>query len=331
MPITIEYIRLLHGANIYYPQQAVAARMIVTHDYRDELGHAVKTWAQAVGVIIGYLKMKVFERDDGWRLDVSFTCHQPTIGGDIIRHAVDDVLAIERRDHDWNHDDALFDLRRRRMRDDSGLPLLQLRAEAQGRGVPVLPVGDGTLQFGTGAKAWRCDPAQLSLGMSITPPWAEIGSVPLIALGGVGANVVAQTIATQLQVNQRVVLVTDATWQTGTNAMLDQQADMLVLALDHADMVEHGLPFSRCDVGVVLRINDLPDEQALAAGLPALVTPENGTVILLADDQRSAALARRTATPVVIVRSDGAPLKSNNLLVQIVINHVQSALDHGLI
>ena len=142
---------------------------------------------------------------------------------------------------------------------------------------------------------------------------------------------VAQTIATQLQVNQRVVLVTDATWQTGTNAMLDQQADVLVLALDHADMVEHGLPFSRCDVGVVLRINDLPDEQALAAGLPALVTPENGTVILLADDQRSAALARRTATPVVIVRSDGAPLKSNNLLVQIVINHVQSALDHGLI
>ncbi len=244
-----------------------------------------------------------------WQLNLSFTCNHPQLGAASLQHAVDDILAAERQDEDWSHDDALFDLRRQRMRIDPVLPLLQLRAEAQGRVLPVLPVGDGILQIGTGSGGWRFDPAQLSLGFTISPPWEQIRSVPLIAIGGLGAELAAEHIAQGLTAAgwQKVVHIPKGDFTSVRQALVQTEAELFVLAVDHVDAVERGLAFNRCNLGIVLSISSLPEEQALAAGLPALTADELGNTILLADDQRTAGLARRTAAPVVQLQRTNEP------------------------
>ncbi|MCA0351947.1 MAG: DUF4938 domain-containing protein [Chloroflexi bacterium] len=331
MAITIEHVRVLEGPNIYYPQAGVAATLQVSHDLRDEIGRQIKTWAQAVGLIIGYLRMKIEPVDDQWQLSLSFTCNHPQLGAAILQHAVEDILAAERQDEDWNHDDALFDLRRQRMRIDPVLPLLQLRAEAQGRVLPVIAVGDGMLQIGTGSGGWQFDPAQLSLGFAINPPWEQIRSVPLIAIGGVGAEVAAAQIAQGLTAAgwQQVVHIAKGDFASVRQAFLQPNAELFVVALDHLDAVERGLAFNRCSIGVVLGINNLPEAQALAAGLPALTADELGNTVLLADDQRTAGLARRTAAPVVQLQRTHEPASIQQPLLALVVNQLQQLLDAG--
>ena len=334
MAITIDHVRILEGPNIYYPQAGVAATLHVSDDLRDELGRQLKTWAQAVGLIIGYLRMKIEPLDaHTWQLNVSFTCNHPQLGAAILTHAVEDMLAAERQDEDWSHDDALFDLRRQRMRIDPVLPLLQLRAEAQGRVLPVLAVGDGMLQIGTGSGGWRFDPAQLSLGFSINPPWEQIRSVPLIAIGGFGAERAAEQIAQGLNAAgwQQVVHIPKGDFSSVRQAFLQPEAELFVVALDQVDAVERGLAFNRCTIGVVLSIGDLPEEQALAAGLPALTADELGNTILLADDQRTAGLARRTAAPVVQLQRTHEPATIQQPLLALVVNQLQQLLDAGLL
>lgn len=332
MPITIQFLRILEGPNIYYPQGGVAARLAVSADIRDELGHTIKTWAQSVGLIIGYLRMKQHNQPAGSILDISYTCNHPQYGADILRHAVDDLLAAERNDEDWSHDDALFALRRQRMREDPLLPLLQLRAEAQGRGLSVIPVGDGSLQIGTGTTSWRFDPAGLNLGIPIAPPWSEIAHVPLVVVAGGGAAIAAARIAAALPTAQpHVVLVAEGSFDAIRNALLDQSAAVVVAALDVPSAINRGLPFNRCAVGVVLKLAELPEEAALAAGLPALVVEAAGATLLRGDDARSAALARRTAAPVMLLQPGSIPAPAANPLVASVVSAVQSLLDTAMI
>ena len=330
MPITIESIRVLEGPNILYPQGGVAAQLTSTNDIREALGQAIKTWAQSVGVIIGYFRMQL-EQGEPHPLSVSFTCNHPAIGGAIVRHAVEDLQAAENHDEEYSHDDALFDLRRSRMREDPSLPLLQLRAEAQGRGLPILAVGDGTLQIGSGAASWRFDPAGLSLGMAVAPSWADIHSVPLVAVGGIGATVAAARIAVSLRERDsaNVALVVDGTFDAIRAAMLDQTAQIIVTALDLASTLNRGLPFNRCTVGVVLELDGLTEELALAGGLPALVAEQHGAVVLLADDARSADLARRTAANVVQLRAGETSATPTYPLVASVVAAVQGLLNEG--
>ncbi len=329
MPIAIQTLRVLEGPNIYYPQAGVAARLGASSDIREALAYSIKTWAQAVGLIIGYLRLKASEQAAGLLIEISYTCNHPELGADILRHSVDDLLAAERHDEDWSHDDALFEVRRRRMRADPGLALLQLRASAQGYGLPTLAVGDGTLQIGTGAAAWRFDPAGLSLGMSIEPPWGTIGLVPLVAVAGAGAAPVAVAVADALQAagHANVVLVADGTFEAIRTALLDQSAAIVVAALNVQSALDRGLPFNRCAAGVVLGLDALDPEAALAAGLPALVADEAGAAVLRADDQRSAELAQRTAAPVVLLQPNGAPATPPNALIATVVAAVQRLLD----
>ncbi|KPL86061.1 DUF4938 domain-containing protein [Herpetosiphon geysericola] len=332
MSITIDHVRVLEGPNIYYPQAGVAATLQVSHDLRDEIGRQLKTWAQAVGLIIGYLRMKIEPLDEQtWQLSLSFTCNHPHLGAASLQHAVDDILAAERQDEDWSHDDALFDLRRQRMRIDPVLPLLQLRAEAQGRVIPVLPVGDGMLQLGTGSGGWRFDPAQLSLGLAVNPPWEQIRSVPLIAIGGLGAGLAAKQITQGLTAAgwQNVVHIAKGDYASVRQALVQPEAELFVVALDQADVVERGLAFNRCTIGIVLSISGLPEEQALAAGLPALTADELGNTILLADDLRTAGLARRTAAPVVQLQRTQEPASIPQPLLGLVVNQLQQLLDTG--
>ncbi len=332
MPLSIQTLRVLEGPNIYYPQAGVAARLSASSDIREALAYSIKTWAQAVGLIIGYLRIRASEQAGGLQIELSYTCNHPGLGADILRHAVDDLLAAERQDEDWSHDDAVFALRRRRMREDPGLPLLQLRASAQGHGLPTLAVGDGTLQIGTGAAGWRFDPAGLSLGLSIDPPWETVGLVPLIAVAGAGADQAAPAIAAALREagHRQVLLVAAGTFEAIRTALLDQSAAIIVAALDVQSAIERGLPFNRCAVGVVLALDGLEHEAALAAGLPALVADEAGAILLRADDQRSAALAERTAAPVVLLQPGVAPAPSANLLISTVTGTVQSLLETGI-
>jgi hypothetical protein len=331
MPIDIESIRVLEGPNIHYPQAGVAARLIADGDIREELGRSIKTWAQSVGLIIGYLRLKAAHHAGRLALDVSYTCNHPALGADILRGAVADLEAAG--DEEYSHDDALFELRRRRMREDPPLPLLQLRAEAQGRDLPTLAVGDGTLQIGTGVRSWRFDPAGLSLGMDVSPPWAEIGNVPLIAVGGAGAPEAAARIAAALSDSgaARVRLVGTGAFDEIRRALLDQSAEVIVTALDDRSTLERGLAFNRCLIGVVLGLDGLPEDAALAAGLPALVADVSGASLLLASDRRSAALAQRTAAAVIALAPGQRPPADPpaNTLIAATITAVQDLLDRG--
>ncbi|HYF64765.1 MAG TPA: DUF4938 domain-containing protein [Herpetosiphonaceae bacterium] len=339
MPIEIESVRVLEGPNIHYPQGGVAARLSAGDDIRDELARAIKTWAQSVGLIIGYLRLKAAPAGDRVAIDVSYTCNHPGLGAGLLSGAVADLEAAERGDEDYSHDDALFDLRRRRMREDPTLPLLQLRAEAQGRDLPTLAVGDGTLQIGTGARSWRFDPSGLSLGMSVSPPWAEIGNAPLVAVGGRGARAAAERIAAALgQTVANVAAVPAGGFDAIRGSMLDQSAEAIVVALDDQATLQRGLPFNRCLVGVVLGLDGLPEDEALAAGLPALVADVKGAALLLSTDRRSAALAQRTAAAVISLAPGQPPASAHGApqapaaspLVAATIAAVQELLDESV-
>ncbi len=326
MPLEITDHWVFDGPNIFFPQPGLAAHVRASFDLRQRLSYTLKTWAQSVGVIIGYLRIEPLEEQDAGALfRVRFTCNYPQIGMAMLQCAVADLQAEERQDADWSHDEQLFDLRRQRMRAEPGLPLLQLRAEAQRHGLPVLPVGDGRLQIGTGAAAWRFDPTGLSVGLAVDPPWSAISVVPLIAVSGSGHTELAAQIADALtSATAAPLLVRDGTFSALQEALLDPQATCVVAALNTSDALYRGLAFTRCLVAVVGPLDQLNAAEALAAGLPALVADETGAALLAANEPQSAALAERIAAQPVLIAGASVSAQPIDPLIAAIVPIVQS-------
>ena len=306
----------LEGPSIYFPQPGVVATIHADTDVRSALSHAIKSWAQAVGLIIGYLRFDITPAPSGagYRIWFQFTCNHPLIGLTIVQHALDDLRAAERNDPDWSHDDQLFEVRRWRMRQDPALPLLQLRAEAQGRGIPVLPVGDGTLQLGTGAASWRFDPAQLSVGMQVEPPWEQISVIPLVVVSGTRAAALAAQLNHVLQ-GPGLQYIEHGDWDTIRAGLLDQHSSAMVVVLEPQSALERGLPFNRCLVALIDPFAPATHELALAAGLPALVADEAGAVIAQANDPRGVDLTERSVAQALLLAPDHPPPRSVDPLI----------------
>ncbi|GIV97162.1 MAG: hypothetical protein KatS3mg057_1819 [Herpetosiphonaceae bacterium] len=164
---------------------------------------------------------------------------------------------------------------------------------------------DGRLQLGLGARGWSFDPASLSLGVRIEPPWERIGSVPLVAVGGVDAEMLARQLVEQLHRLGRSVALGAGGFDAARAAMADERAEVVVVPVDPAMVLHRGLPFDFCTVAIVGRLAGLDQAAERAAGLHALTAQPDGGVILNADDSTALALVDRVGAPVTLVSEEG--------------------------
>ena len=184
MSIRIRDLRGLEGPNIYYLQPAVKLEIWSDRDLRRPISDAIKNWSQQVGVVIGALRQNAEPDNGGWTILTTWITPLPLVGERIAEAVVADLQAAERDDGDYSHDEALFAAIDERKREEPPLALLQLYAEAQVRGLPFLPHGDGKITIGSGARGWTFDAAETALGLPVQPPWERIGAVPIIAVSG---------------------------------------------------------------------------------------------------------------------------------------------------
>jgi UDP-N-acetylmuramyl tripeptide synthase len=227
---------------------------------------------------------------------------------------VADLEAAERNDQDYDHDEALFAVLRARKQQEPSMALLQLYAEAQAHDLPVMRQPNGQLIIGSGARGWSFDPAVLSLGLSVDVPWDSVGTVPVVAVTGPQATAVTRLIATMVERSgQRVgradgdgvtlagtqlTVAPSADFDGARHVLTDPQVDVAVVAVSPASILERGLGFDQCRVGVVTGIEAtaddsaaVQDERAAAHGIVVLATEPAGTVVLNADDPQVMRLA----------------------------------------
>src|SRR5918992_827241 len=126
MAIEVRDLRALEGPNLYYGQPAVKLQTWSERDIRRELTDAIKTWAQATGTVIGYLRQETVEEHGGQLLTTTFTTPFPNVGERIAEGVVADLQAAERGDEDYSHDDLLFEVMRLRKREEPPLAVLQI-------------------------------------------------------------------------------------------------------------------------------------------------------------------------------------------------------------
>lgn len=321
MPIQLHDLRALEGPNIYYPQPAVKLAIRAERDIRQQVSDTLKTWAQAVGLVIGHLRQDVQPAEGGFLITTTWTTPLPMVGERIAEGVVADLEAAEREDEEYSHDDLLFAAINERKRQQPSLPVLQIYAEAQVRGLPVLPRGDGTLLIGSGSRGWVFDPANLDLGLQIDVPWDNIGMIPIVAIAGTnGKTTTVQLIAHVLRssgqrvghadtdgiyIDEQQIEAGDwAGWSGARCVLTNQSVDVAVLETPCAGILRRGLGFDQCDVSVVTNSStdqlgefgsESLEQMARVKGVVVLATKPEGYVVLNADDPL--VLAMRELTP----------------------------------
>jgi hypothetical protein len=333
MPMEVREIRAFEGPNLYYPQPAVKLAVWTDHDISREISDTLKTWAQVTGLVIGYLRQHVEPSDDGMLITTTWTTPLPTVGARIAQHLVEDLQAAERNDGEYDHDEALFAVINDRKRQEPSLALLQLYAEAQVRDMPVMRRDDGQLVIGSGARGWSFDPAALSLGLGVDVPWDSVGTVPLVAVTGPEATAVTRLLGALLErQGQRVgradddgvtIVGTQVTGERSANSagarrvLTDPQVDVAVVAVSVESILERGLGFKQCRIGVVTGIESMADdtaavrdERAAAHGIIVLATEPDGTVVLDADDPAVLKLQDWASSPLVLYSEQQLPAAS---------------------
>jgi cyanophycin synthetase len=326
MPIRLHDLRALEGPNIYYPQPAVKLQIWADRDISRAISDTLKSWAQAVGLVIGYVRQETQPLDNGFLITTTWTTPLPTVGELIAEGIYADLEAAERKDREYSHDETLFAAINERKRQEPNLLLLQLYAEAQFRDLPILPCGDGTLIIGTGAHGWKFDPAVLSMGMSVDVPWDQIGTIPVVAVTGTnGKTTTVRLIAHIMSSIGRQVGRTDtdgiflgdqqiedgdwAGWGGARRVLSDQQVDIAVLETSRGGILRRGLGFDRCDVSVVTNLSEdhlgelgveSLDQMAYVKGIVVLATKPDGYVVLNADDSRVLRMQSLASAPVVL-------------------------------
>ena len=200
-------------------------------------------------------------------------------------------------------------------------------AEAHARDLPIRRRGDGQIMIGSGARGWSFDPAPLSLGMSVDVPWDSIGAVPLVAVTGPGAADVTRCIATLVErqghrvgraasdgvtiAGTQITPEPSATVEGARQVLADERVDVAIVEVSVASVLEHGLGFDQCRVGVVTGVEATQGESAVpqrdqiaAHGIVVLATEQTGVVVLNADDPQAVDLRDWTSGALVLYSNE---------------------------
>ncbi len=323
---TIEIIRLhsYHGPHIYGPQPGVLLQVRSNTDRSKRLKNALKDAAQFVGMVLAYLDVKTSSSDDGTLTTTAhFTTPTPDLGAALAEYVVAGLRAEAARaaqaaeeDEDGDEPDEqdttapLLELQQRRRREALPMPALQLVAEARSRGLPVLYLPNGRVQFGYGVRSWRFLPAALlppadeddphtAAPAVTTPPWQQIDSIPIYAVTGTSRHhATAREIAATLRAAGHHIHVLENARHDTTLALLsDTTAQMAVVSLDTADILRCGVAFIRCTQAIITDLDGpQPHEAATstewlqALGVPMLISEH--PAILNTADPAIASLAR---------------------------------------
>jgi hypothetical protein len=333
MPTAILQLLGFDGPNLHGPQPGVFVKLRADRDRARRVRGALKDGAQTAGIVMGYLEVDSAAVADGYIITASFTTPTPAIGMDLARYVVDGLNARETGDEEWDAEGPLWDLQKRRRSEGLPLPVLQLIAEAAGRGIPAFVRADGQVQIGYGARGWAFDPSGLQrrsgalapdeIGVgppfarapaAIEAPWERLGPIPIVATsGGVGRDIAARLIAATLQSRGQAVGLAESADFEATRALLAGPATAIAVAgLAADDIARRGVGFERCAYSAV---TDLPfelpsevadrDELARVLGVPMLLTDPEGRVALNADVPEIAALAEYAPCPIVYVSAAG--------------------------
>lgn len=284
-PIEIIRLRAYEGPNIFGPAPGVLLRARCDRDRSARVRAAIKDGAQFIGLVIGQLAVEAQPIDGEMIISALFGCEAPTLGAALCAYVVAGVAAEAAGDKEWDRDGPLFALQARRRGEALPVAAVQLIAEARRRGLPSFIRADGRVQLGYGARGWSCDPATLAErgAFAPTPPWAELGTIALVAVTGArGRAAAVQRMAAELtEAGLRVRATAEADFATARAALADPEAEALVLGLESGDILRRGLPCDRCDLAIITdRAGPRPpeadndEEWVRALGLPMLLSPQ---------------------------------------------------------
>jgi hypothetical protein len=311
MPLEVLTLRAYEGPNAYGPQPGLLLRVRANNDRTRRLRDALKDGAQSIGLVLGFLDCEAEPLNERFVL----TCHcatpQPGVAAELARYVVEGINRQLASDDEWDADGPLWELQKRRRREAAPLALLQLAAEARQRGLPLLRAPDGSTRIGYGAPGWGFDAGQLALGETVAPPWEQIGSAPVVAVGGAHAAATADLLAQRWQ-RQQVVVASNADFEATRAALCDPQAHTILLALQTASIVMCGTPIERCAISALTGTEPTPpsawsrDEYLRALGVPMLLTQPTGRVLVNADEPELLQLAQHAPCPVILFSQQGA-------------------------
>ncbi|GAB4206420.1 MAG: DUF4938 domain-containing protein [Roseiflexaceae bacterium] len=326
MPITILRLLAFEGPNLYGPQPAVALLVRAERDLSARLRDALKDAALAVGVMIARLEVDAQPEGDGFLLGARFVTATSALGAELARYVVDGLNAQQAGDEDWDPEEPLWLLQRRRRAEALPVETLQIIAEAGARDVPVFTRAGGMLQVGYGARGRalpivrRGDPGgllapgEIGIGTPLPTgneaanalPWEQVGRIPIIALcGGQTAATAARLLAERLP---GAALAETAGFDEARALLAGSTTQQAVLGLAASDLVLRGVPFDRCVACALLDLPEPipqvmadPNELAQALGVPLLLTDPSGVAAINADQPEFLALAQYAPCPVVLL------------------------------
>lgn len=328
MPTELIQALALEGPSLYGPLPCVALRLRSSTDRSRRLRAALKDAAQGAGMVIGQLEVSAQPQAGEYLIDARFNTPTPALGVALAQYVAEGLNRHEAGDEEWDAEAPLWALQKRRRAEALPLPALQLMAEAAARGVPSLLRADGRVQLGYGARSWAFDPAQLKKrgatnllsGDEIevgppaerapsvpTPPWGQIGSIPVIGItGGAACAGAARMVAVALRAQGlQAGLALDADFDATRALLADPASTIAVAGLRAAGIAQRGLAIERCAYSAVTDLPALPpevadaEELARVLGVPMLITASAGCAVLNADVPAIAALAEYAPCPVI--------------------------------
>ncbi|MGQ9550607.1 MAG: DUF4938 domain-containing protein [Roseiflexus sp.] len=340
MTIDICTLATFDGPNRFDPRPGVLAYLRAGRDYGPALRLALKDVAQRIGLVIATPHIDSRTADGEVWHEAFFVTPMPAIGAEMLRYTVALLNARDACDEEWDADERLWDLQKKRRAEAMPLPALQLIAEASARGIPAFVRRDGLLQIGYGARGYVVDPALFrrsgsnlrssDVGTGAPPfaqspvssaiPWERLGVVPVVVVSGGRSQSITGLFAAQMQERRGgTVSVLSASFDAARDCLIDPYAETVILDLDPVDLLQRGLPVEQCVVSALL---DLPealvskagsrDDLARALGVALLVTAPDGRGILNADDPAILALADYAPCPVILIaHSEHAALRAH--------------------
>jgi hypothetical protein len=340
MPISLIRLLAFDGPNRYSPQPGVLIELSCDHDCSLALRQHLKDAAQRVGVVLAYLETiaRPYNDQSGhYGIELRFTTPTPALGAAIGQYVIAALHANEQGDEQWDAEEPLWLLQKRRRAEALPVYALRILADAAGHAIPAFRQANGTIQIGYGTQGLAIAYGPQVHEGAVHPdavgirgaapreqpmpeiPWDRLGPIPLIAFSGhPHASVVAATAFQEILQRsnshgvpfQPATLMLDAGFDRVREALAEPALKRLIVALDATDMATRGLPFTVCTACAIVGLPDMPSWDAVAeiVGLPLLVTEPAGIVALDADTPAIAELSEHAGCQIVFFSQSAAQL-----------------------